>query len=222
MSAVGSRSCSYVGVFHVEGRQRYNLTFDEARNLCKHLSASLAQFGEVEKAYDQGLQTCRLDISYLSTWSPPKSLFFNVIFFSFIMYTKSMDFIVIFSNWIVLNDLCRYGWISNRQTVILRHKPHKSCAGNQTGIRVLEHKKYSDAFCYDATGLICATWLKLTFIQKCINKTYKWNNSQLQICQWKTVQLCLAFICLDLRNQMVALGHYLQVRKYNLPFTVHI
>ncbi|XP_057184544.1 CD44 antigen isoform X2 [Triplophysa rosa] len=101
---VGSRSCSYVGVFHVEGRQRYSLTFEEAKSLCKHLSASLAQMEEVKKAYDAGLQTCR------------------------------------------------YGWINDRRTAILRHKPHKSCAGNLVGIRFLE-RNYSDAFCYDAKDL---------------------------------------------------------------------
>ncbi|KAA0724115.1 hypothetical protein E1301_Tti019637 [Triplophysa tibetana] len=99
--AVRSRSCSYVGVFHVEGTQRYNLTFEEAKSLCKHLSASLAKLEEVQKAYDAGLQTCR------------------------------------------------YGWIDDGRSVILRHNAHKSCASNQTGIRIL-NRNHSDAFCYDA------------------------------------------------------------------------
>ncbi|XP_056596693.1 CD44 antigen isoform X2 [Triplophysa dalaica] len=99
-----SRSCSYVGVFHVEATHRYNLTFEEAKSLCKHLSASLAQFKEIQKAYDAGLQTCR------------------------------------------------YGWIDDRRSAILRHNPHKTCAGNQVGIRFLE-RNHSDAFCYDAKDL---------------------------------------------------------------------
>ncbi|XP_065103647.1 uncharacterized protein [Paramisgurnus dabryanus] len=98
---VTSRSCSYMGVFHVEGRARYNLTYEDAKRLCEHLSATIAPKDQLERAYNAGLQTCR------------------------------------------------YGWISNSQPVILRHRPYKFCAGHQTGIVTWENTRRADAFCYD-------------------------------------------------------------------------
>nr|XP_055049677.1 CD44 antigen-like isoform X2 [Misgurnus anguillicaudatus] len=102
---VKSRSCSYMGVFHVEGRARYNLTYKDAKRLCEHLSATLAPMDQLQRAYNAGLQTCR------------------------------------------------YGWINNSQPVILRHKPHQICAGNQIGIMTWEKTHHADAFCYDENDL---------------------------------------------------------------------
>ncbi|TRY85839.1 hypothetical protein DNTS_011872 [Danionella cerebrum] len=53
------RSCSFSGVFHVEGQQRYSLSFEEAQRACEGFSSVLAAFERVEEAFRSGLETCR-------------------------------------------------------------------------------------------------------------------------------------------------------------------
>ncbi|KAL0968409.1 hypothetical protein UPYG_G00266510 [Umbra pygmaea] len=104
---VSSRSCSHVGVFHVEGPSRYSLNLSLAEELCMNLNATIASIEEVNKAYDKGLQTCR------------------------------------------------YGWIKNGNTTILRQTPHFNCANNKTGVIIIQESpdKYFDAFCFDSSDL---------------------------------------------------------------------
>lgn len=49
-------------------------------------------------------------------------------------------------------ETCRYGWISNVSTAILRHEHHDNCAKNMTGFIVYPQtnsEETFDAYCYD-------------------------------------------------------------------------
>nr|XP_034972220.1 CD44 antigen isoform X4 [Zootoca vivipara] len=52
-------SCRYAGVFHVEKNRRYSLSREEAVELCKALNSTLPTWDQMQKAYDQGFETCR-------------------------------------------------------------------------------------------------------------------------------------------------------------------
>nr|XP_040017622.1 CD44 antigen-like isoform X1 [Gasterosteus aculeatus aculeatus] len=56
---VTSRSCSYGGVFLVQGATRHSLNFEAARNVCVQLESVLASEAQVKKAYDKKMETCR-------------------------------------------------------------------------------------------------------------------------------------------------------------------
>ncbi|XP_053498005.1 CD44 antigen [Ictalurus furcatus] len=53
------RSCSYAGVFHIQGNYRYALDFEAAKKLCEVLGTTLASNEEVTIAHGRGLESCR-------------------------------------------------------------------------------------------------------------------------------------------------------------------
>ncbi|KAI5626931.1 CD44 antigen isoform X4, partial [Silurus asotus] len=58
-SEVTSRGCSYVGVFHIQGLDRYTLKFNEAKELCEALETTLASVEQLTAAYNKGYESCR-------------------------------------------------------------------------------------------------------------------------------------------------------------------
>nr|XP_045012237.1 CD44 antigen isoform X2 [Jaculus jaculus] len=52
-------TCRYAGVFHVEKNGRYSISRTEAPDLCQAFNSTLPTMAQMERALDQGFETCR-------------------------------------------------------------------------------------------------------------------------------------------------------------------
>lgn len=56
---VNMRTCTYAGVFLIEGEGRHTLTYNKATAACEELGAVMASPDQVEEAYNKNMETCR-------------------------------------------------------------------------------------------------------------------------------------------------------------------